>query len=58
MGEIVNLRQKRKQKARAEKDRQAEANRAAFGRTKTEKIKARDESDRTVRRLDQAKLDD
>ncbi len=32
--EIVNLRQVRKQKARAEKERQASANRAKHGQTK------------------------
>lgn len=58
MGEIVNLRQARKHKARAEKDREAEANRAKFGRTKAEKAQARDEKDRAGRRLDQAKLED
>jgi len=37
VAEIVNLRQARKQKARADKDRSADANRAAFGRTKAER---------------------
>ena len=37
MGEIVNLRQVRKQKARAEKERQAGENRALHGRSKAEK---------------------
>ena len=41
MGEIVNLRQVRKQKARAEKERQADANRALYGRTKAEKARDR-----------------
>lgn len=36
-GDVVNLRQFRKQKARAEKDRTAEQNRISFGRTKAEK---------------------
>lgn len=35
--DIVNLRQFRKQKARSEKEKQAEQNRLSFGRTKTEK---------------------
>jgi hypothetical protein len=35
--EIVNLRQVRKRQARSEKERRAEQNRIAFGRTKTEK---------------------
>ncbi len=39
MADIVNLRQARKQKARAEKTAQAEQNRILFGRTKAEKLK-------------------
>jgi len=37
MTKIVNLRQARKTKKRADKDKAASANRAAFGRTKAEK---------------------
>ena len=37
MGEVVNLRQARKQKARIEKDRLASQNRALHGRTKGER---------------------
>ena len=37
MAEIVNLRQARKQKARAEKEARAAENRVSFGRTKAEK---------------------
>ena len=37
MAEIVNLRQARKAKARADKEAQAAANRARFGRSKAEK---------------------
>lgn len=36
-GNVVNLRQFRKQKARTEKDKHAEQNRISFGRTKVEK---------------------
>ncbi len=36
-GDVVNLRQFRKQKARSEKEKQAEQNRLSFGRTKSEK---------------------
>ena len=56
MGEIVNLRQVRKQRARAETAEQAAANRARHGRTKAQV--ARDDAE-TVRRdttLDQARL--
>jgi hypothetical protein len=35
-GDVVNLRARRKAKARAERDRQATENRAKFGRSKSE----------------------
>jgi hypothetical protein len=41
MGEVVNLRQARKQKARTEKERQASENRALYGRSKTERERDR-----------------
>ncbi|MGN6306096.1 MAG: DUF4169 family protein [Mesorhizobium sp.] len=41
MAEIVNLRHARKQKARAEKERTAAGNRAAYGRTKDERERQR-----------------
>ena len=41
MGDVVNLRQVRKQKARAEKERQAGENRALHGRSKAEKDRDR-----------------
>ena len=44
MAEIVNLRQARKQKARAEKEARATENRASFGRTKAEKKLSRGQS--------------
>jgi hypothetical protein len=37
MGEIVNLRRARKERARREKDVQAQENRVAFGRAKVER---------------------
>ena len=37
MGELVNLRRVRKQRDRAEASRQAEENRARFGRSKADK---------------------
>lgn len=39
MAEIVNLRQVRKRKARSEKERQADQNRALHGRSKTERTR-------------------
>lgn len=50
MADIVNLRQARKQKARAARQAEAEQNRIAFGRTKAEKAATRAEN----RRAEQA----
>ncbi|KLK93500.1 hypothetical protein AA309_09335 [Microvirga vignae] len=58
MAEIVNLRQARKQKARAEKEARAEQNRITFGRTKAEKEQTKAERDLAQRRLDFHKRDD
>ncbi|MBZ9657952.1 DUF4169 family protein [Mesorhizobium sp. ESP-6-4] len=41
MGEVINLRQTRKQKARTEKERRAGENRALHGRSKTERERDR-----------------
>jgi hypothetical protein len=49
MAEIVNLRQARKRKARAERERTAEANRLKFGRPKAEKEHSRLEEARAQR---------
>lgn len=58
MAEIVNLRQARKQKARAEKDRKAAENRVAFGRPKAER-KLNDASEQlSLKRLDGHKRDE
>ena len=46
MGEIVNLRSVRKQKARAEKEKLASENRALHGRSKAEKTRDRLISDK------------
>ena len=42
MGDIVNLRQARKRRRRAENERTAEANRLQHGRTKGEKLEEAD----------------
>ncbi|MER9106119.1 DUF4169 family protein [Mesorhizobium sp. M0510] len=47
MAEIVNLRQARKQKARDEKVRVAEQNRALYGRSKAEKERDRSVADKS-----------
>lgn len=54
-GDVVNLRQFRKQKARSDKDRQAEQNRISFGRTKAEKSLTRALNDKAEQTLDQSK---
>jgi phage-related minor tail protein len=58
MGDIINLRQARKVRARAEKAREAEANRLKFGRTKGERAAQSMEEERKNRSLDNARLDD
>jgi hypothetical protein len=57
MGNVVNLRQARKAKGRAEKEKQAETNRARFGRTKADKTKQQFEADKLERHLDGHKRD-
>jgi len=52
MAEIINLRQARKNKARAEKEVRAEQNRISFGRTKAEKKLTKAEQDLAKSRLE------
>ena len=56
MADIINLRQARKHKQRADKDQQAAENRAKHGRTKGEKQREAADADRVRRQVDQAKL--
>jgi hypothetical protein len=56
MAEIVNLRQARKRRRRADQEQQAAENRAKFGRTKGETQRATAEAERSRRALDHAKL--
>ncbi|MCW5714197.1 MAG: DUF4169 family protein [Bauldia sp.] len=56
--EIVNLRRIRKEKARADDKRAAEANRAAFGRTKAEKSVTKAAKDAADRKLDGHRRED
>jgi len=56
-GDVVNLRQFRKQKARSEKEKQAEQNRLTFGRTKAEKNLTSALNEKAERLLDQCKLE-
>ncbi|WP_176597414.1 MULTISPECIES: DUF4169 family protein [Sphingobium] len=57
MGDIINLRQARKAKARAEKDRLAQSNRAKFGRTKAERQAQSLEEERKNRQIEGAVRD-
>lgn len=52
MGEIVNLQRARKERARRDREAQADANRRRFGRTKAEKVADRDAESRAARTLD------
>lgn len=52
MGEVINLRQKRKASARTEKEKTASENRLKFGRTKGEKQKQEMLSEKAQRLLD------
>jgi hypothetical protein len=54
---IVNLNRVRKAKAKVAGKAQADANRAAFGRTKADKQAAAAEADRLARTLDGARRD-
>ena len=55
--EVVNLKRARKDKARRERENEAEANRRRFGRTKAQKAADKDAEARTRRTLDDKVLD-
>ena len=55
--DVINLRQARKQKARAEKEQKASENRAQFGRSKHEKAVTRALKAKVEKALDQGKLE-
>ena len=55
--DLVNLRSARRAKARAERERKAETNRALFGRTKAEKKSQADERDMAERALESHRRD-
>lgn len=57
MAEIVNLRKVRKDKARTEREREADANRLRFGRTKAQKQADRQAKQREGRAVDDKKLE-
>lgn len=53
-GNVINLRIARKQKVRQARERDAEANRQKFGRTKSQKTIEADDAERAKRTLDGA----
>ncbi|MBB4006102.1 DUF4169 family protein [Allorhizobium taibaishanense] len=55
--DVVNLRQFKKAKARADKEKQADQNRLTFGRTKAEKKLTSALNDKARAALDQSKLE-
>ena len=58
MGDVVNLKRFKKRNEREQSAKQADANRAQFGRTKAERaLDATDRGDRASDLLDQHKLD-
>ncbi len=57
MAKVTNLNRFRKAKARTDKTRQAEENRAKFGRTKADKTLATTRSTKASSHLDDHKLD-
>ena len=58
MAEIVNLKRVRKDKGRREHERDAEANRLLFGRTKAQKAADKDAKERERRAREDKKLTD
>ena len=52
MGDIVNLNKYRKQSQRTEQTKQAAENRVRFGRSKSDRARARSEQDRRSQDLD------
>jgi hypothetical protein len=57
MGDVVNLKRFKKRNEREQSAKQAEANRARFGRTKAERVSDEQRSDRANRLLDQHQID-
>ena len=57
MAEIVNLKRARKDKARERREREAEANRRRFGRTKAQKAADQQAKQREGRAVDDKKLE-
>jgi hypothetical protein len=58
MGELVNLKRYRKRSERAQSAREAEANRARFGRSKPERAADAERTRRASELLDQHRIDE
>jgi len=58
MADVINLKRFKKRSERAQSKKQADANRARFGRTKAERALEEGRKDRAGGLLDQHKLDD
>lgn len=58
MSKVTNLNQIRKQKARADKRAEADANAAKFGRTKAQKALEQAQADKARQELDRHRRDD
>ena len=57
MGDVVNLKQFKKRTEREQSAQQADANRARFGRTKSERVCDEQRADRANELLDQHRID-
>jgi hypothetical protein len=57
MGDVINLKRFRKRAEKEQSARQADANRAKFGRSKSERVSEQKSSDRVAKLLDQHRLD-
>ena len=58
MGDLVNLKRFKKRNERVQSAQQADANRARFGRTKSERTLDEQRKDRAGHLLEQHKIDD
>jgi hypothetical protein len=57
MGDVVNLNQVRKRRERATAEQRARENRVQHGRSKDDRLKAKHESEKARRDLDEKKLE-
>jgi hypothetical protein len=57
MGDVVNLNRIRKRAVKEKSAQQADANRAKFGRSKSERVQEQKRSDRAADLLNQHRLD-